>query len=105
MKSTILTLAVVAAIAATLSLVGCGQAAVAGSPTPPLGKPCTVQFRRDALGAAATLPVPPTTGSFNGAETSISGLLKSSSGERIVLDQHGKKTWVPKSVILLIQFP
>src|SRR5438876_9984327 len=43
---------------------------------PPLGKNCTVQFRRDALGAASISPVPPLTGSCNGAETAIGGKLK-----------------------------
>ena len=41
-----------------------------------IGKPCTVQFKRNALGGAADLPVPPTTGSINGAEVSINGKIR-----------------------------
>ena len=43
------------------------------------------------------------TGSINGAETSISGTLKHTSDEWVVLDRGGKDVWVSKSVILLIQ--
>jgi hypothetical protein len=104
MKALIITLTCIAAVAMTLSLTGCDKAAAAGSSGPSAGKQCVIQFRRDALGAAASLPIAPMTGSINGAETTISGVLKSSSGEWVVLDQAGKEIWVLKSVILLIQF-
>jgi hypothetical protein len=72
--------------------------------TPPVGKQCTIQFRRDALGAGADMPVPPMTDNINGADTSISGTLKSSTGEWIVLDRNGSEVWVPKTAVLLIKY-
>ena len=68
------------------------------------GKRCTIQFRRDALGAGATLPISPMTGSINGAETSISGILKRSSSDWVVIEGHNaREILIPKSVILLIE--
>src|SRR5262245_53890244 len=95
MKTLLTTIACLAAFAATLLLTGCDSAPAAGSSSRPIGKTCTVQFRRDALGAAASLPVPPMTGSINGADTAISGTLKSTSDDWVVLDSGGKEIWVP----------
>jgi hypothetical protein len=50
------------------------------------------------------LPLPPMTDSINGADTSISGILKSTSDEWVVLDSGGKEIRVPKTVILLLEF-
>jgi hypothetical protein len=85
-----------------LLLTGCGEEPVAGTPT--IGKTCTVQFRRDALGAAMNLPVNPTTGSINGAEVMISGTIVDVTPEWIVLDsgRENLRTYVPRSVILLL---
>lgn len=105
MKALLITLACVNALAATLFLTGCDKAtATAGSPNPPLGKTCTIQFRRDALGAGASGPSSPMAGNINGAQVAISGTLKSTSGEWVILDVNGRETWIPKAVILLIQF-
>lgn len=71
---------------------------------PPLGKNVTVQFKRDALGAAASSPVPPFSGMHNGAETSVAGKLKNVTPEWIVLDRNGAEIWVPKTAILLLQY-
>lgn len=72
--------------------------------TPPIGKNCTVQFRRDALGAAASSAIPPLTGMHNGAETAVSGKLKYVTSEYVVLDRNGAELWIPKSVVLALQF-
>jgi hypothetical protein len=93
--------AALAVAAVVCSFTGCGGGDSSG---PPAGAQCVVQFRRDALGAAANLPVPPRTGSINGAETAIYGKLKHTRGEWIVLDRGSKDVWVPKSVVLLIEF-
>lgn len=75
---------------------------------PPLGKQCTIQFRRDALGAARDLPVPPTTDSVNGAGTSVHGKLIRSDEEWLVLQigkgEASRETWIPKQLVLLIQY-
>ena len=104
-------LAASAALIGALLLTACNNADVAtGAPTPPLGKICTVQFRRDALGAAASLPVPPMSEGINGAATSIPGKLKSAIGDWIVVDPGGAdpgrptEIWVPKTAVLLIRY-
>ena len=92
------------AFASTLMLTGCEDATVAGSKSPPVGRSCSIQFRRDALGAGASGPSSPMAGNINGADVAISGTLKSTNGEWVVLDVNGRETWVPKAVVLLIQF-
>lgn len=96
MKSFILVLALFVSVVFT----GCDRAE---APALETGKDCTVQFRRDALGAAANLPVSPTTHSINGAETCVMGTLKRATAEWVVLERNGKEIWIPKSVILLIE--
>lgn len=58
------------------------------------------------MGAAASSPVYPMTDSINGANVSISGILKSASGEWIVLEvtDHSitSDLWIPKASVLLI---
>lgn len=72
---------------------------------PKFGKQCTVQFKRDALGAASLNPVPPLTNSFNGAETSVSGTLTHADADWIVIDSGTGSEWlIPKSNILLLRF-
>ena len=104
MKSFLTILAGMTALAIMLMSTGCDSSVLADSSSPPAGKSCTIQFRRDALGAAASLPISPMTGNINGAETTISGALKSTSGEWVILNRAGKDVWIPKSVILLIEF-
>lgn len=89
---------------ATLLLTGCDRSTAAVHPSPPVGKSCSIQFRRDVLGSGASGPSSPLAGNINGADVAISGTLKSSNGEWVVLDVQGIETWVPKGVILLIQF-
>ena len=68
-----------------------------------VGKNCTVQFRRDALGAAASLPISPNTGSINGAETAVSGTIKQVDGEWFVIERNSRELWIPKTVILMVE--
>ena len=90
--------------AALIFLTGCGS-------EPPVGKDVVVQFDRSALGAAANLPISPTTGSINGAVTSLSGKLHSITEEWVIIEQSTaatngtlrKKFWIPRDKVLLIQ--
>ena len=102
MKTLLSILACVAAIAVTVSFTGCGRAI--GAESSGAGKPCTVQFRRDALGAAASLPISPTTGSINGAETAISGRYVGTREDWVIVSRGEHEVWIPRSVILLIEF-
>lgn len=93
------------AVALIISGVNDSKAAFGGERTPPIGKDCVVQFRRDALGAAAALPVSPLTGSINGAETTVSGKLAMVGSEWVVVTRNiGGDLWIPKTSVLLIQF-
>lgn len=86
-------------------LAGCGH-----QPESPLsaniGDYCTVQFRRDALGAASL--VAPTTGSINGALVAESGRLVKATPDWIVItgvDTQGQKIEraIPTHAILFVQ--
>ena len=67
-------------------------------------RPCVVQFRGDALGLSANIPMQPMIDNMNGAVTSISGTLKRRSVNWVVIDHNGKEVWIPKTAILLIRF-
>jgi hypothetical protein len=68
-----------------------------------VGKAVTVQFRRDALGGAASIPVFPFTNSINGAETSFTGKVEQVEGSWLVVAFGGKRIWVPREVILAVE--
>ncbi len=51
-----------------------------------VGRECTVQFRRDALGAAASIPIPPSTSEINGASVEFTGKLTSVRGDWLNLE-------------------
>jgi hypothetical protein len=70
----------------------------------PLGQPCNVQFRRDALGAGGGGPVSPTTDNFNGAATSLRGTLERADEHWLVLRVGDKQQWIARDVVLLVQF-
>ena len=61
-------------LCAIVVLTGCNA-----QPTSPLtgrvGQPCEVQFRRDALGAAAPNGISPDTGEYNGMAMHVNGIL------------------------------
>ena len=107
MKShfTILTAAIlICATILTISQTGSSAALGGGTSEPPIGKVCTVQFRRgDALGSGANLPLSPFTNGINGAETSVVGKLRNATDQWIVVERDGSNVWIPKSAILLIQ--
>ncbi len=85
-------------------LAGCGSSDL------PIGTEVVVQFDRSALGAAADLPVPPTTSGINGAATSVSGKLERVTTEWIRLrtttgsSEHPYQTtlWIPQDKVLMI---
>ena len=68
-----------------------------------VGESVRIQFRRDALGAAAALPVSPTTGSINGASTSMVGTLELVDSDAIVVKADNRPRWVPREVILFVE--
>jgi hypothetical protein len=102
MKTILTLLACVAALATTLIITGCNEAQA--STAPHRKGLCTVQFRRDALGAAANLPISPMVNGINGSETCIRGTLTSSNDDSVSIKSGDKDIWIPKSVILLIEF-
>jgi hypothetical protein len=105
MKTSIPMLVGGAALAALITLSSCEKSVIddaAGNPL--VGKSCTIQFRRDVLGVSGGVAVSPAATQFNGAETTIEGLLRSTHGEWVVIDNKGQEVWIPKSVILSIRF-
>ena len=100
MKLSISIFTVAAALLSSIFLSACDHNE---APSLEVGKFCTIQFRRDALGAAAVNPVPPMTDSYNGADTNIQGKLKRTTKDWIVIEHNGGEIWIPKSVVLLIK--
>ena len=68
-----------------------------------IGKTVRVQFRRDALGAAAPLPVSPKTGEINGASTTLVGTLLEVNKASVVIEEGERPKWIPREVILFIE--
>lgn len=75
-----------------------------------VGQNVRVQFRRDALGAAAPVPVDPNTGSLNGASTMIVGKLLKVESDGIYIEsaripgtEHISQKWIPREVILFVE--
>ncbi len=89
----------------TTTTISCGGASQEGGSVeqPPIGASVTVQFRRDALGTAMTLPVSPTTDSQNGAQVSMHGTLERVNAEWVVIVFQGKEHWIPRSSVLLLR--
>lgn len=69
---------------------------------PAPGTVVSLQFRRDALGAAANLPVPPTSDSHNGAPVSIQGKLVTITDDWIGLDRDSRRHWIPRETVLML---
>jgi hypothetical protein len=71
-----------------------------------VGKFCTVQFKRNALGGGAALPVSPLTNVSNGAEVSCGGKILSVTREGLLLEMDGSRhLWIPMDSILLVDLP
>ena len=71
-----------------------------------MGKNVRIQFRRDALGAAASLPISPNTGEINGASTTLVGTLQKVDAAGIAIGNHQRKTsprWIPREAILFVE--
>jgi hypothetical protein len=82
-----------------------GTAAPAAGLAVPIGSTCIVQFRRDALGSAAALPVSPLTTEINGATLSVSGKLLRADVDWAVLEREGEQLWIQHDSVLLLRFP
>jgi len=93
-------LAITALILSIFVAAGCERK---GHNVPKRGSYCTVQFRRDTLGAAADLLVPPTSNMHNGAETCVTGKFSRMDEDWVILTEGKDETWIPRSVILLIK--
>ena len=104
MKALLATLACVVVAATTLPLTGCDKATAADSSITSAGKPCTVQLRGDALGAAADLLISPRTSNSKAVYTTISCTFKSIRGDWVIVISQDKEVWIPKNSILLIEF-
>jgi hypothetical protein len=80
-----------------------------------IGKSVEVQFRRDALGAGALLPISPTTNSAGGAQVSVTGTLLEALPDSIVVEMQKiidgalfgdpRPHWIPREVILMVRGP
>lgn len=70
---------------------------------PEVGSACTVQLRRDALGASTGL-IPPDTESVGGATVSVRGKFSRMDDNWVVLAASDKdEIWIPRGMILLIE--
>lgn len=86
---------------------GCDQQTNASSraaTTPPVGSNCSVQFRRDLLGATMDLPISPMTSSIDGAQVNVHGTLVDINAEWVILDRSGTTLWIPRENVLLLSF-
>ncbi|MEM9294944.1 MAG: hypothetical protein AAGA57_04005 [Planctomycetota bacterium] len=71
----------------------------------PVGAYCTIQFKRDVLGASGDLPVSPTADSIHGASLSIRGSLVTMNRDWVVIKQEDvavAEVWVPRANVLLL---
>ncbi len=103
-------LAIGVCVVVLLMLVGCDQEPPEGLSSSELakwiGEDITVHFRRDALGAAADLPVSPTVDTHNGVRMSMSGELQSVGPMGIAIQVATTPViqyWIPREAILCIR--
>lgn len=68
-----------------------------------IGRTCSVQFRRDALGMAAGAPLSPTAESSGGRPARLRGTLTAVGDGWITLSADGATYHIPQATILLIE--
>jgi hypothetical protein len=68
-----------------------------------IGKACTVQFKRNALGYSFGAPSAPTTTSLNGADVALTGKLLRLNAGWVCIGVDDKEFTIPRDVILLVE--
>jgi hypothetical protein len=92
-------------VSTILLLVGCADSNRDNLLSRKIGTKCTVSFRRDALGMAATLPASPSGTSINGADMTMLGKLAGENLlEVLLVDSNGVEHLIPRDAILQITF-
>jgi hypothetical protein len=87
-----------------IALSGCrGNASADPMLAARIGEACTVYFRHDALGMAAGVPAPPTTGSHNGASVQLTGKLLRVNAGWVCIGVDNAEYTIPKEAILLVE--
>ena len=71
---------------------------------PPTGQPCRVLLRRDALGSAAPAPLGVQSPSPASRSAELTGTIDQLSDDWLVLHSGGRLWWIPRGVILAIDF-
>lgn len=89
-------------IATCAPLLFCLTHACGSSSGPPIGSDVQVQLKRDVLGTATDLPVPPTTSVMNGAKVSVIGKLTRVTDEWLVVQEDAVDHWILRSNVLLV---
>ena len=96
-----------------LSLASCSKP---GAPPNPsilsrhVGEECVIEYRRDALGAGAALPIGPEVDETNGSQVCTHGKLTDVEREGIVVERAISQTtttftfWIPFHAILNVRF-
>src|SRR5689334_6032980 len=94
-------IAILLLAASTVSLAllntGCTQA-TAATLSSPVGQEVTIQFRRDALGAASPNPIGPVTGLVK--QVSITGtFVRLSEGWIVISKEDNRELWIDRSTV------
>jgi hypothetical protein len=92
-----------AGLCIAMTLLGCNQPLESPARFR-IGQNCEVQFRRDALGAAAPNGIPPNTSSMNGAIMNIVGTLSKADANWVVVTNNSKEYMIPTHAVLYLGF-
>ena len=71
---------------------------------PPLGRPCRVQLRRDTMGVAAPAAIGVLGETLPGKAVQLTGTIDRLTPEWLVLRAEGRNYWIPREMVLLIEF-